>query len=236
MNMKLLEMAQYNLEKLAELDKEAFEPMVGGQQAPQGAPVDPAAASGAPVDPAMAAAPQGAPVDPMAAGGAPAAGLPPPAVAQAAPSSSMDPAMMDAMVQAVRQVMQESGGGQSQGQGKGKGGKDVEERLGAIEAALAQVLQTLNMASPDQAVADAMSQAGRPKADGMSSGSGSPADGAGTVPAMGLMDPNAAGAMGELKVPNTMSGIKMSSAKVCPLDQMGKAAQLATALKNARRR
>lgn len=237
MNQKLLALAQYNLEKLAEFDKEAFEPMVGGQQAaPQGAPVDPAAAGGAPMDPSMAAAPAGAPVDPaMAAGGAPAAGAPPPAPAPAAPGA-MDPAMMDAMVQAVRQVMQESGGGQPGGGGKGKGGKDVEERLGAIEAALAQVLQTLNLASPDQAVADAMSQSAKPAA-GMSSGSGSPSDGANSVPAMGLMDPNAAQAMGALKTPNTSGGIKMGSARQRPLDSsVSRSAQLAAALQNARRR
>ena len=233
-NEQLLKMAMYNLEKLAEMDKDAFEPMLGGQQPQQ--PQDPAA-GGAPVDPAMAAAQQGAPVDPAAAGGAPAAGSPPPAAAPAAPSAPMDPSMMDAMVQAVRQVMQESGGGQQQGGGKGKGGKDVEERLGAIEAALAQVLQTLNLASPDQAVADAMSQNAKPQAAGLSSGSGGPSDGAGSVPAMGMMDPNGAQAMSEIKPP-AGGGIKMSSARR-PLDgsvAMSKAAQLAAAIQNARRR
>ena len=79
----LADLAMYNLEKMAELDKVAFEPMPGGQMQQ---PVDPAA-QGAPVDPAA----QGAPVDPSmaAGGGAPAASLPPPAAAPAAPAPAM---------------------------------------------------------------------------------------------------------------------------------------------------
>jgi len=222
MSNRLLEMAQYNLEKLAEMEKDAFEPMMGAQQQPQQAPVDPAA-GGAPVDPAMAA-PQGA-VDP-AAGGVPAVGSPPPATAPAAPApSAMDPAMMDAMIQAVRQVMQESGGQQGGG-AKAKGGQDVEERLGSIEAALAQVLEVLNLASPDKAVADAITQSAKPKADVMSAGSGSAADASAAMPPMGLMDPNAGAAMGELQMPNSVGGVKMGA----------KTPSLAEALRNARRR
>ena len=217
----------YNLEKMAELDKVAFEPMPGGQMQQ---PVDPAA-QGAPVDPAA----QGAPVDPSmaAGGGAPAASLPPPAAAPAAPApASPDASGMDAMVQAVRQVMMEMGvGGQPQGKG-GKGGADNEERLSAIEAALAQVLQALNLASPDQAVADAVSANAKQTGKGMTAGSGQADPGAGTVAASGPMDPNASAVMGQLKPPTTVSGVKMGSAR--PLDGATKASQLASALKKVR--
>ena len=223
---RLLEMAQFNLEKLAEMDKEAFEPMLGGQQAS-------AAPQGAPIDPSMAGGQGDAPVDPSAAGGMPAVGSPPPAAATAAPSAPptpppMDPAIQDQLIQAVRQVMQETGGMQGTGN-KGKSGQDVEERLGAIEAALAQVLETLNLASPQQAVADAVSSAGKAKADVMSSGSGVPADAGMSVPAMGPMDPNAGQALSDMKVPNTVGGIKMGSAN-------NRTRQLANVFQKARSR
>lgn len=218
----LADLAMYNLEKMAELDKQAFEPMIGGQPPvdpnAQGAPVDPAAAGGSPM-----------PMDPMAGGGAPAASLPPPAAAPAAPPASPS---TDDMVNAVRQVMMEMGGqgGQQAGKG-GKGGKDIEERMGAIEAALAQVLQALNLASPDQAVADAVSANAKqsPKGDVMSAGSGSADPGIGAM-AAGPMDPNAGALMSQMNVPNTVGGVKMSSAR--PLDGT---IRLAEALKKVRR-
>lgn len=230
-NPKLLEMAMYNLEKMAEMEKESFEPMMGGQPGAQQAP---AGGEQPPVDPAQMAAMAGggAPVDPMAAGGPPAAGSPPPAAAPAAPSSP-DPAMMDQLVQAVRQVMQESGGMQGNGgKGKGAGGKDSDERLSAVEAALAQVLQVLNLASPQQAVSDAVAQAAQPQGDVMSAGSGQPSDGAGSVPAVaGALDPNAGMAMGEIGPPPGLR--KMGAA---PLDSTVKGNKIAAAVRNARRR
>jgi len=219
----LADLAMYNLEKMAEMDKQAFEPMPGGQ--PQGAPMDPAAAGGMP--------PQGAPMDPMAGGGAPAASLPPPAAAPAAPPAP-PPADHDAMINAIRQVMMEMGGGQGgAGGGKGKGGgKDTDERLGAIEAALAQVLQVLNLASPDQAVADAVSANAQqaPKGGDAPAGYGSADPGAGSVPATGPMDPNAGAIMSQMQVPQSTGGVKMGSAR--PLDNVGR---LASAMKKARR-
>jgi hypothetical protein len=206
MNLELVKMAMHNLNSLAldEIEKMAFEPMPGGQQAP----VDPAQAQA--VDPSQA------PVDPsMAAGGSPAAGLPPPAAAPAAPAASSQPpqGVYDMIVGAVRQVAQEggfggSGGGNAGGAGAGagagaggKGGKDVESRIGAIEGALAQVLEHMGLASPKQAINDALMQAAGPAGDGFSSGSGSPDAGAGAMamPAMGPMDPNASAAMANIK-------------------------------------
>jgi hypothetical protein len=194
--MDLLDLALYNLDRLSN-EKRAFAP-----------PMDPAAAQGAPpMDPAMMAAagggmpPQGAPMDPAmmaATGGAPApAPMPPPAPAAPAP----DQGGYDGIVNAVRQVMMEMGtAGGNGGKGGGKGGKDMEERLSALEGAVAQLLEQLGVASPSQALNDAVVSSanggGDPK--GMSAGSGEAAQ--------GPMDPNAAGIMNSITKPNVKMG------------------------------
>jgi hypothetical protein len=98
----------------------------------QGAPVDPA--TGMPMDPTMM---QGAPPDPSA-------GMPmDPAMMQGAPpdpsAGMQDPAMLyEMMLQAVRQVMEESGGTGGKESKKPKK-PSVDDRIAAIERALSEI-------------------------------------------------------------------------------------------------
>ena len=92
-------------------------------------------------------------------------------------------------------------------------------------------MQVLNLASPDQAVADAVSANAQqsPKGDAPA-GYGSADPGAGSVSATGPMDPNAGAIMSQMNVPQSVSGVKMGAAR--PLDNVGR---LASAMKKARR-
>ena len=231
MNNKLFALALDNLSTLdAGLYKQAFEPMAAGGGVPMPAGVPP-------MDPAMSGG-----ADPMAAGAGPAVSLPPPAAANVPPAASptgaggVPPEIHDALVGAVRQVMQEMGVGGSGGGGDtSKPAKDMEARLAAIEGALAQVLEMLGLVNPQQALSQAVQESAGPAA-GMSSGSGAPAEdptGAQAMPAMGPMSPGAAGAFGNVDVPSTMGGVKVSSA---PLDSITTASQIANAVKLIRER
>lgn len=198
-NMQLLEMLTKAADSLAEtpaLSKQAFTPM------PQGAAVDPA--SGAPVDPAQGAPPAG---DPAAQGappaGDPAQGMPP--GAQPPPPPPGDPSQIIAALQQVLpQMLQQMGiGGQGggQGAGKGKGGKsaEMEERISAIEGALAEIMQHMGLANPTEALAGAITQSAASSGFGPGSGQSSP--GAGSAPAAaGPMDPAANEALGQVQL------------------------------------
>jgi len=240
MNRNLLALAMYNLEKMASegsaMEKESFEAMPGG--APPAPPMDPAmmaaGGGGMPMDPSMMG---GMPMDPSAVGAGPAVGLPPPAAAPVPPAAvpsggAGDPAY-DMIVNAVRQVVQEmgiGGGGGGDDKGGSKGGKDMEGRVAAIEGALAQVLEQLGLANPEQALAQSVEEAAGPgAAAGMGPGAGVPADGADAIPMpAGPMDPGAAAAMGEIGAP----GMKMSSAR--PLDASTGAYEIAQAVSRLR--
>jgi hypothetical protein len=195
------------------------DPMAGGAMPPG---MDPAAAGALPpgVDPMAAAAgtapsmipadpaAMGIQVDPSLTGGAPAGGspsIPPPAAAGAAPPAGGG-LSMDEVVNAMRQVMQEAGvnGGNGGSEGSSKGGKDVTVRLDSIEGALAQVLEHLGLASPDQAVADAITEVA-PTGVGLGPGAGAaaPAGQQGepmpqAPAAMGPMDPAGGAMLGEI--------------------------------------
>lgn len=210
MNHRLYQMAMAALDAAgaSSLEKQGFEAMPGGQPMPQA--MDPSAAGGMPM------APGGMPMDPSMAGGAmpvdpsqlnavagvgPDASSPPPAALQMPPAAA-SPLSQDQLVQAVRQVLQEVGMGGNSDDGKSKPAKDMELRLSAVEAALAEVLEHLGMANPQQAVAEAVQEsAGPQQAAGLSSGSGQPSDGETSMPIAGPMDPAAAQAMSDIKIP-----------------------------------
>jgi len=231
---QLQKMALWNLAQLSgepgeTMDKEAFEPMPAGGAGAAAAP---------PMDPAMAAA-GGAPMDPMAAGAGPAVSLPPPAAAPIAPAAPPpggggDPAY-DMIVQAVRQVVQEMGvaPGAAPG-GESKPAKDMEARLGAVEGALAQVLEMMGLANPEQAMSQAVEEAAPAPgaAAGMGAGAGQPAEGAGAVPlGAGPMDPGSAQAMQGMAPPGAM---QIAASGPRPLDGESVTDRMAEILKRSR--
>lgn len=194
------------LEQLGLVEKNAFIPMPGGQPpAPPmdpamaqqgGAPMDPAMMQqgGAPMDPAMQQAPAdpGQPFDPSMAGPEPQMeGTPP-----VDPAAQDPAALYDMVVQAVRQVMQESGGAaaaqpaaeEKPKDSKGKG-KAIESRLDAVEGALAQLIEVSGLVPPEGGAGA--------EAAGMGPGAGAPSDGAGAQAMMpqGPMDPAAGQAL-----------------------------------------
>ena len=235
---RLLDMALDNMDTM---EKRSFQPMPAGDPAAAGG--DPAmagdpAAMAPPMDPAMDPAMAGQ--APMAAGPDPAVSSPPPATANVPPAASpteIPPEIKDALVSTVRQVMQEmgvgaGGGAPAEGGADGKPAKDQEARLGAIEGALAQVLETMGLADPQQAVSQAVTD--QAPAAGMSAGSGAPADGADAVPmpAMGPMSPGAPGALSEVDAPGGMQ----VAAHEAPLDRSTNAANVANAIQTLRAR
>jgi hypothetical protein len=216
-NNKLYQLAMHNLEVAdAGTEKQSFIPMLGGTPPPPdpaagGMPMDPAMAAGGggmPMDPSMAAAggamppmdPSMAmladptmggqlPVDPNAA----AMGVPVDAgmAAGPAPAGDVPPELYDLIVQAVRQVLQESGALDGKGEGDGESEKPkkltTSERLNRLE-------ETLGIG--DNAA---------PVADGLSAGSGEASEGEGAMAPeqamampLGPLDPAAGPQLGAL--------------------------------------
>lgn len=223
-NLQLIDMltkAANDLAATPPLSKAAFTPM------PQGAAVDPS--TGAPVDPAAQGAP---PADPAAQGAPPAdpaAGMPPGAPPPPAPAGGPDQ-MVAALQQVLPQILQQMGvapGGQ--GGGKGKGGKsaELEERLSALEGAVAEMMQHMGLANPTEALAGAITQSAA--SAGFGPGSGQPDPGNGSQPAAaGPMDPAANPALSQVQ-------LAQPGAKAASLDHTVTGGRPAVSLNNIRR-
>lgn len=188
------------LNHLEQLEKAAFVPMP-----PQAsAPVDPAAMA---ADPNMAAAQAGAGVPAVAAApGEAVTGAPPSPEAMMAPAAapSLDPNMMyDLVVQAVRQVMQESGTlpGQAAEQPpaesaekKPSKSKQLEDRVTALEQFAQSLLTGAPAEAPGMPLDPSMVAGAQQTAAPMSMESGQPATAEGTEPMvapqpLGPLDP-----------------------------------------------
>ena len=218
-NDTLIKMALYNLDKLADdLSKESFVPMdpqtmqqmdpavqqqmqmqqqqMQQAQAPQ-APQSQQPPMGPSQDPQMQAQMQAQAQQAQA----PQQPAPADAQAQQAPQGGMDPQIQQLIQQIVQQTVQSMGANKSTDEGKdepkkskGAGNKNLEVRVSAMEAALAQLLEQIGVVPPEQKGVDA--------ANGFSTGSGQPADGTDAEPMpampMGPMDPNGAAALGSM--------------------------------------